>query len=172
MVRLRSNVIREIQRLISVACLSALPDRPCGSLKKADLEDELFRLFHGTAAGGNPPNDNGNKIAYDDSTDQTCANEALAPGDSFVSMFFEGRNQFASAFDVEQHATHIRYGPDGRVDIAATCSNTTTRRHLLPQLVASRRKKSEITWKALREITSTTATFCSVAEEESCQSGI
>jgi hypothetical protein len=85
-----------------------------------------------------------NLIAYGDSTDQTCANEALAPGDSFVSMFFEGRNQFASAFDVEQHATHVRYGPDGRVDIAATCSNTTTRRHLLPQLVASKRKKSEI----------------------------
>jgi hypothetical protein len=121
MVRLRSNVIKEIQCLISVACLSALPDRPCGSVKKADLEDDLFRLFHGPASG-NPPNGNdGDKIACDDSSDQTSVSAALGPGDSFVSMFFEGRNQFASAFDVEQHATHIRYGPMTKASASRSC---------------------------------------------------
>jgi hypothetical protein len=139
-VRITSKVVKEIQRLISVACLAALPRRESSSVKKTDLEDEVFHLFHGKTTVDDPSLDK--KLPAKDAcaTDKTDLEAALAPGDSFVSMFFEGRNQFASAFTIEEHPIGLRYSSNREV----VPVGKTTRRHLLPQLVSTKSKKSEV----------------------------
>jgi hypothetical protein len=89
---------KEIQRLITVACLASLPRRESSSVKKTDLEAEVFQLFHGKNTDGDPNLDK--KLPAKDAcpTDMADPKAALTPGDSFVSMFFEGRSLFASAF--------------------------------------------------------------------------
>jgi hypothetical protein len=84
-------------------------------VKKTDLEAEVFHLFHGMNTDGDPNLDE--KLPAKDAcpTDMADPKAALAPGDSFVSMFFEGQSQFASAFTIEEHPIGLCYSSDREV---------------------------------------------------------
>lgn len=88
------QLVKEIQCLVSVASLEVL----CAAQKverRADIECELFQLYHCRGTVGRGHGDN------DESTSKKEALDMSLSNDSMVAKFFEGRDQFAAATTVE-----------------------------------------------------------------------